>query len=661
MQISTPPYVSPSAQPRADVSADPEAADTSDGVSIGFDVTDPSGRAHVYTLLADAFCVIFGATMTLIVHGYQFGRGNHHVYLLDGLRRANPELFATDWFVNQTLQYHSIFGWLSAILYRTGLIEKAFLAGYLLLAVMLSASWYGIVRQMGGSQLTFLVSVVMFYLAAAGEGLGMYQFLQDSSFLPSNVAAVVMLAGIYFWLARRFSWAGLAFGLAGLFHLNYAVVGVGLWGAMGFWEFVAHCRGSQLSRNPLRNTPFLFGTALAVGLSLINIAMALRVATSQSGQMPLADFVSIYVHLRHPHHYDPASWPLALWISFLWATPFILVLNPRHSRSEVQTRVWREITRFFVLLCGLLMVALLGAGLFYVSETLVQMSLYRFSVFVKLISCCAAAYFFCDSGLIPRRYVRGTLIVLPILIAAILAIMLHPAFGEPSKFILRYWAPLVVLLAALAAPAAYAMRGSGSARPFIHLMGSIWLLSLVIGMWNNGMGITVPPRVDPDFLDVCRWARDPHNTPIDSVFLVPPADESFRLNAERAVVVNFKCVPQLSGELPEWRRRLERVLDVPNLLDVPKPYAYTVDFMKERYAALPAEHLFKVAREMQADYVVVGRHFHDRYDDALVFSDPDRDYCVYDVGRESILATKEETGGRGSDTPAVAGATWDSD
>ena len=31
-------------------------------------------------------------------------------------------------------------------------------------------------------------------------GLGMYHFLQDSSFLPSNVANVAMLWGVYLWV-----------------------------------------------------------------------------------------------------------------------------------------------------------------------------------------------------------------------------------------------------------------------------------------------------------------------------------------------------------------------------------------------------------------------------------------------------------------------------
>ncbi|MBC8105430.1 MAG: hypothetical protein H7Z14_02475, partial [Anaerolineae bacterium] len=53
----------------------------------------------------DALAVAIGTLITLVVSGYQFGRGNHTVYLLEGLRITDPTLFRNDWFVTSTLQY----------------------------------------------------------------------------------------------------------------------------------------------------------------------------------------------------------------------------------------------------------------------------------------------------------------------------------------------------------------------------------------------------------------------------------------------------------------------------------------------------------------------------------------------------------------------------
>ena len=61
----------------------------------------------------DVAVVALGCALTLAIHNYRFGEGNHTIYLLDALRRAEPQLLRRDWFTTQTLQYHAVFGWIS--------------------------------------------------------------------------------------------------------------------------------------------------------------------------------------------------------------------------------------------------------------------------------------------------------------------------------------------------------------------------------------------------------------------------------------------------------------------------------------------------------------------------------------------------------------------
>ena len=51
------------------------------------------------------------------------------------------------------------------------------------------------------------------------------------------------------------------------------------------------------------------------------------------------------------------------------------------------------------------------------------------------------------------------------------------------------------------------------------------------------------------------WAADPAHTPLDAIFLVPPQETDFRLYGQRAIIVNFKHIPQLSNEIRQWRDR----------------------------------------------------------------------------------------------------------
>src|SRR5688500_15430815 len=111
----------------------------------------------------DVAVVALGCALTLAIHGYRFGEGNHTIYLLDALRRAEPHLLRHDWFTTQTLQYHAVFGWIAHKLIELRAIEPVFLAAYLVLVTLFHLAWLGVVRQLGGGRGAYLVSLVLYY------------------------------------------------------------------------------------------------------------------------------------------------------------------------------------------------------------------------------------------------------------------------------------------------------------------------------------------------------------------------------------------------------------------------------------------------------------------------------------------------------------------
>lgn len=510
-----------------------------------------------------AGAIAFGVTLTLAMQGYQFGQSNHTVYLIDALRQTSPTLLANDWFATQTLHYHAAFGLLTRGLMGLRIVEPAFFIGHVLLAAALHTAWWRIVRTLGGDARTFLVSEVLFHLAAGGTGLGMYQFLQDGAFLPSNIAAVAMLWGLCLWLENRRVVAGACFGVAGLFHLNFALVGVFVWALLNVCEL----RATQACSTRRRGRAFWIAAALAVAPSLINIAFAMRtMRTGRGAAMPFAEFVDLYVRLRHPHHYDPSTWPPALWLSFFLPLPLALAAWRRSRLRAEITPARVEFFKIFLIFSLLLLVALIGAGLTYTSEPLIQASLYRFSIYVKFLSCIAA-------GLLITRVRYATA-------AAI-------ALG-------------VIMLALCLA------RG-----PF--------------------MGFFRIPADDPAYLAACDWIRS--NTPADAVFLVPPDEQAFRVRARRAIVVNFKGVPQLSPELRQWRERLQDVLDLPDLRALPRGrFDATLTAIRQRYQSLPPAHLQAVSRKYGVRYVLVAHEIPVWADRRVDFGSNTK-YFLYDLSR----------------------------
>ncbi|MCS7033830.1 MAG: hypothetical protein NZ561_07525, partial [Phycisphaerae bacterium] len=484
--------------------------------------------AHVPALM-------LGVAVNLVVNGYQFGLSNHSVYLIDALRRSEPALLANDWFYTQTFQYHSVFGWLTALLLQAGILEPAFALIYAGLLVGLHGSWRALVGMLGGGDREYLLSVVLYFLSAGGIGLGTYQFLQDSCVLASNVANVAMFAGVVAWIGNRRLLGAVLLAMSGIFHLNHAVVVLFIYFAMAVYDN---------RRQPLRwlQPAFLAATAIICMAAAANLAPAVQAKLSRPGGMPLSEFVDLYVKLRHPHHYDPASWPFALWLAFcIWLPPAgaWMLLTRRGIRplrsddpsadpavepapgvdssaptcdpsAEARQRCRDRAVVVPGLFLFLQVVALLFAGFWYVSETLIQMSLFRFSIMAHVMMVLFASLLL--SRWKPIGYVLPALMALALLLA-LLSPMEQTArqrAGPIAALILLGFCPLAAPL----------LRGHPKVSAAI---GTLVLAALLISP-NYLTGLTRPlVQVDADYRALCRWVRD--NTPVDAVFLTPPTDE----------------------------------------------------------------------------------------------------------------------------------------
>ena len=205
--------------------------------------TPPSTARHAHALAAAGFPLLLAIALTLTLRGYNYGGGNHTVYLLAPLQKLHPELLTNDWWTTHTLQYHVAFTTLTAALMRLNVVQPAFLAMYLSMVVLLHVAWLRLVRALGLSPRHYLLSVLLYYLSAGGTGLGSYQFLQDSSFLPGNVANVALLWAIVFWIGRRTWPAAACFALASLFHLNHALIALAFWPLAVAFNYLRRPRG----------------------------------------------------------------------------------------------------------------------------------------------------------------------------------------------------------------------------------------------------------------------------------------------------------------------------------------------------------------------------------------------------------------------------------
>ena len=583
---------------------------TAAALSSEFHTADAPARARrAEPWLLGLLAIVVGVAITVCVRGYRFGESNHAVYLLAALREIRPGTLDNDWWTRSTLQYHVAFNSLTVALMRAGILQPAFLAGYVALAALLHVGWYRLTLRLGGTGATYLLSVTLYYLLAGGLGLGHYHFLQDSAFLPSNISNVAMLWGLYFWVCGRRVAAGTCLGVAGLFHINHAAVAVGLWGVLSILEVRRARPEARGATATFRDRHWWLGGVALVGLSALSILPAVPTVLARSGSLPLAEFVDLFVRLRHPHHFDPLSWHWALWLTFLLPIPLAAVAARHALRERPGPEVRRAVEVFFVL-AGLTGFALVVAGVWFARETFVQLNLYRFSIYLKLMSCIGAASLTTTAGHRLGRAVLavwlGAAGVILLLFTALLLAGGRLAPHVPAGILRNV--PVLWLLLLIVFPAVLAAKWWTRGKVGAVLTGLAVAVGLAatIGGWPRlGVAIEAVRGERPAYLALAAWAKQ--HTPAGAVFLVPPEEQSFRLRAERAIVVNFKNVPQLSAELPEWRDRLKGVLDLDDLMRLPRPMGATLEAIGRRYDAIPPAHLVGTARRYGAEYVVT-RH-----------------------------------------------------
>lgn len=568
--------------------------------------------------------LLLGCLMSLALSGYNVGKSNHTVYLLDAYRQLDGSLLANDWFTNHTLQYHGVFSLLTRWSIQLGVFEGVFLAGFLLTVaafhyyiwriVMLLRGWRGDGRDdtdlAGGG--TYLLTVLLFHLFAGGTGLGGFQFLQDGAFLPSNVANVAMLAGIAYLMELRVWAAAVALGIAGLFHINHAVFApfvlvagllaqpnrVGLAGGGGERGVGGAWRGIVM--------PVLLMTVL-VGANLLPALVHLRSeqAGAVASKMPLDEFVAIYAKLRHPHHYYPPGWHAAVYIASLWSlVPAALVLLLRRYELPVVAR--RVMYSVMGMLAGAMLFAFLFAGVMFVSERLIQIAIFRFSIYLMLLTCAITAWGLMDSGLVSRR-VRGAVFVgIAVVVAAALVLGSAGTFGQAASWLVsRRPGPLWVSWGLGVLAMLYAWLGARGGTKALRnwVLAGVGALPLV--WWSYCFGLDFIPEDPPEYVEMAHWARE--HTPKDAIFLVPPNEQSWRLDALRAVVVNFKAIPQTAAEMPGWKQRMVDVTGVADLPSLAGTFSSTLSKLGEIYESRPEAELVAVAKKYGCRYIVTTR------------------------------------------------------
>lgn len=580
-------------------------------------------RFDAERLAVGVLCLLFALSL-----GAHYGVSDQNVYLLSGLRLADPSFLAKDWFASETVQHHAAFTYLVYLLQATGPLPWTSAALYLLLKALAALSAYVTLRALYDRPLLpFLLSLILLHLAIGTTKLLSHPFFVPW-LLPAGAASALFLAGVAA-LSRAaptpsrcasnglsVALSGALFGLSGLLHGTFLFLTPLFLG--GVW--IALPRRFSMREKIAFLVPFL--------------ALTLPVAWTVLARFDLGESavgrLDALLRLRAPHHYLPRTWGMAGFALFAQHATLgiigLLVRWPKTPRSPIVLAAAASLSGLFIFVFFCTVILFVP-----------QVALLEPFHFVALLSFWALLFFAGalaqgvdpDQDLSPERRLRQRVLlclglfvafqtnrIVGVTLTVLTGLCLIGARGgrpglNARRLLLGGTLLFLSGLAAFCLPLSTAFfvpyRAEGGP--------CLWAYSLTP---PKALAVLMPSRAESDLY---RWVRAA--TPEDALFVVPLDLERFRLGAGRGIVVDWKGFPYRLRDAEAWRRRVAAVSGAADPASKQEALRGYLDMGLERARAL--------ARAFGARYVVVrtGQHLGDLSELNKVYSNDE--YSVYSI------------------------------
>lgn len=551
--------------------------------------------------------VVLLSAFIAISFGMHYGYfTNQTTYLIAGLRLFDPNFLAHDWFASETAHYHRAYAYLVAALryldvlpWGLALLKVAFMSlfGWLL---------FVIINALAGKRAiwTWLLVVLIFFVFYRTRSVAL-SYLFDIGGDTTMIGATFLLGAMAAFIFGRYALSGMLLAVAGLFHTNFLLLGLMLFG-------VAHLLVLYSERHSFAGWPQLivrgawqFAPALIVlAFEIPNIINTMGLDLSQDVR---AEANRIIIDFRAPHHYKPMTF-LGDFISFGGWCVMGLALLPGLTAETDKMRRFGDL-----FISGLVLVALatvLTTVVFIAPVS--RLFVWRLAPFVLMMSqiivAIAALRPFVDpsSANAPQHW-QLMLASFGLVLVLMRDVIHHQLFLPPSRLIfllacggllLGLWA-LQVWAGKTNALHRFFLRWRRLALPFLVIAIAGIAVLKVNPAYFNLVCANCGDQIHRGLFD---WSR---GTEPDSLFLVPPTVAGpFRLLAGRAVIVDHGSPPFRPDETIEWFRRMEAVNGGEGSLGAVSVSDLRTD---KFYNLLTQEPLDAVVRTYGVDYVVFRR------------------------------------------------------
>lgn len=541
-------------------------------------------RQHSLLLLLIAVLPMIGA---------QFGYGNQIEQFSTVMRLLDPGAMPGDFYVDASISFGPRFYYVHMLASLAGLLGLPIAVHGLSIICNLAlaaVSFAAATRLLGASAVGGALAAILAVMNG-GFSLGYAGYLHFDSLQPASLAIPLALIGFYLILSGRPFAAVPAFAAGALMH---PLIGVEIaaiaYAATGLALVLRPTTGGMLrALTPLAASGAVFALVIAAVWVVPTLAEG-------SERMPDAEFFQTLVQFRAPHHYLGLSpdffrfqWVFAGVFCGATAVVFLLRFWRQGVSREVlalgfgiviaaalcaaslyfvdiaESRLWAtaQVFRMTMLLkwCAYLVLAWL-MGEWIREGGAVEAALAAIAVAAAgdalsyVLVLVLAAKFAIDLG---RRWFGGRVLealvwlAIPVLLAAMLYVTYRYGLAEGAVR-----AALALACTALIfAPRPGADTGKGVAVVLVAAAIALTAITRANGLfgWSALKAEFVWSDLQSPEVDIARAAKT--NSPADSLWLVPPRFENFRVIANRAVVADFTSIPFQDIPMREWRQRME--------------------------------------------------------------------------------------------------------
>lgn len=524
------------------------------------------------------------ALLVAISFGFDYGTGNQPTYLLGGLRLINHDVLARDWLASETYAYHPAFGWVVWLAALAGPLPwtLTILNTLLVAGALFGLKWLIQQIEEDGIWLTSLLVLCVVAIDQTFSVAGSYIF--GHSLQPSTLAGIAFIVAVGGFLAGRWLLSGVALAVAGVFHINYLVLGIAVFALahllLGTRTLVKRC-------------------SLQLGAALIVLAANMPVLLDVASAPGAKEAAHIFMSIRSPHHYLPQRFFVQLVLFLAWQVAALALWRD----ADVVVATSHRLRALWAALAVPVVAATVINTVILIPQ-LSQLFVWRMAPFAvllaQIVTCSACVQIILHPGRNtgePRRMFGARRAIAVAAVGVVIAYRLThhadgfggipiPSLALAGLFIActgavaaARWMPSILVRRCLAAAALVGLAAATRGR-----LRDAYQSSTVI----RGEGVL--PEAG-----LYRWARATRPT---TLFLIPPDLGAFRLRTLRAVVVDWKSTPVRPDELIQWYKRIEAIAGRP---------VYSLRDATQGYAASNSARAMGLRRRYGIDYMVVRR------------------------------------------------------